>query len=315
MCAAQLVSGARAAPAGRHAGPTASPAARAGPACPAGAACPPASAPAPDAAAAARSASAACEPAASADAQAPRSGGSPGAACALPAAGPGGSEPDCGAAPAPGAAPGARAAGDSGADPVGSPPAPWPELRYRDAAALARGLRAALAAYSEAGGEEVLTEEGAAAALAALRGLADRHDAVAQGARRPRPARPPRAASAGRAGGPARSQCSTGVARAPNQDSSACVAALGALWTSTLRAVQRRAAARCTAAPRVLRTWAPRLQSGRLHVRAEAVDADFAAVLDRIADKAGQAGTRALADGLLERLADLATAYRADLVD
>jgi len=45
------------------------------------------------------------------------------------------------------------------------------------------------------------------------------------------------------------------------------------------------------------------------------VDADFATVLDRIADKTGQAATRALADGLLERLADLATAYRADLVD
>lgn len=48
---------------------------------------------------------------------------------------------------------------------------------------------------------------------------------------------------------------------------------------------------------------------------AETVDADFAVVCDRIADNASQAETRALADGFLERLAELATAYRSDLID
>ena len=48
---------------------------------------------------------------------------------------------------------------------------------------------------------------------------------------------------------------------------------------------------------------------------AEMVDADFAVACDRIADAAAQAETRALADSLLEQMAELATAYRADLVD
>ena len=48
---------------------------------------------------------------------------------------------------------------------------------------------------------------------------------------------------------------------------------------------------------------------------AEMVDADFAVACDRIADTAAQAETRALADSLLEKMAELATAYRADLVD
>jgi len=248
--AAQLVSGAQAAPAGRHAGPIASTVAGAGSACPAGAATLQASAPAPVAAAAAVSVTAAGEPATSADTQARRGGGSPGAACAPPAAGPGGAEADGGAAPAPGAG----AAADPGADPVGNPPAPWPELRYRDAAALARGLRAALGAYSEAGGEELLVEEGAAAALAALRDLADQHDAVAQGARSWL-ARPPRAAS---------------VADPPVSDAAlvSCARPLCKIavhgrrrWASSrhiaVRAVQRRAVACCMAAPRVLRGARP----------------------------------------------------------
>lgn len=56
------------------------------------------------------------------------------------------------------------------------------QLRYRDAAALARGLRAALAKFSEPDGERVLGEVGAAHALRALGGLADAHAPVLQGA-------------------------------------------------------------------------------------------------------------------------------------
>ncbi|KAK9831341.1 hypothetical protein WJX81_003794 [Elliptochloris bilobata] len=102
-----------------------------------------------------------------------------------------------------------------------------PPLRYRDAAVLARGLRGALDRFSEPEGERVLSEEGAADALRALRSLADAHASIAQ----------------------------------------------------------------------------------------DMVDSDFAIQCDRIADKVQQAETRALADGLLEKMAELATAYRADLVD
>ena len=56
------------------------------------------------------------------------------------------------------------------------------QLRYRDATALARGLRAALAKFAEAEGERVLGEAGAAHALRALSGLADAHASVLQGA-------------------------------------------------------------------------------------------------------------------------------------
>ena len=56
------------------------------------------------------------------------------------------------------------------------------QLRYRDAAALARGLRNALAKFSEPGGDKVLGEAGAADALRALGGLADAHASVLQGA-------------------------------------------------------------------------------------------------------------------------------------
>lgn len=54
-------------------------------------------------------------------------------------------------------------------------------LRYRDAAALARGLRRAAGAFAEEGGARVLCETGAAAALSALTGLADLHSSIAQG--------------------------------------------------------------------------------------------------------------------------------------
>jgi hypothetical protein len=102
------------------------------------------------------------------------------------------------------------------------------------------------------------------------------------------------------------------------QDSRAWAAALGVLSTycRACCAAPRRCALHGGAARPARR--APRRSACRATgrcARAEAVDADFATVLDRIADKTGQAATRALADGLLERLADLATAYRADLVD
>lgn len=59
------------------------------------------------------------------------------------------------------------------------------QLRYRDAAVLARGLRGALAKFSEPDGERVLGEAGATHALRALGGLADAHASVLQGAANP----------------------------------------------------------------------------------------------------------------------------------
>ena len=65
---------------------------------------------------------------------------------------------------------------------AGSGDPAWVQLRYRDAAALARGLRAALAKFAEPEGERVVGEAGAAHALRALGGLADAHASVLQGA-------------------------------------------------------------------------------------------------------------------------------------